>query len=267
MHISEHVQAELMRLHRSVSKHGNYQPLPGPLVDVLPPSGLEDPLWRSPRPQLELILHTRDRWQDQPFIVELGANTGYLTLSLASLLPEKPFVAIEANPDHARFIELAADVLDCRNIRVIPKAMTPYDVGLNFPQAALFDFNVAHHLGVDLKVAAVSGVASWWKQLSGWLSPPGLGPHYLQVGYSWGGDRQSLLHSPSDVSGFADEIRRRLPPGRFCSTHAIASQEGSALGFSYKEMESSRLTSSVDRTYLEHGLRGEYWRRPVFIVD
>src|SRR3546814_1231985 len=46
-----------------------------------------------------------------------GANTGFFTLSLAYAHPQAEFIAVEANANHARFIELVANYFEIRNVR------------------------------------------------------------------------------------------------------------------------------------------------------
>ena len=246
----------LAELAASSSKHGRYQPVPDFLKQAI--SGPEtNEKWRSPRLQLDLVRRFRPRWPDT--VVELGANLGYVSLSLAWEAPETRFIAIEATPPHAEFIRNVAELFEL-NIVVVPEMLRPTEVLDRYPEAALLDFNVAHHFGVDLEVEAIRTPEDWWQNLCSWIGPHATALRFLQIGFNWGGNKQTPLHDSTDPSGFARRVLEALPGN--ASVYCIKSD---VTGLSYQTIDVENLTSTIQVAYEAHGLTGEYFLRPIFV--
>lgn len=230
----------LAALAESVSKHGRYQPVPHFLEGVIPSPAINEK-WRTPKLQLDFV--RRFRPQFPKTVIELGANLGYVSLSLAMESPGTHFIAVEATPHHAEFIRTVADLFEL-DVAVVPEILRPADVMARYPDAVLLDFNVAHHFGVDLKVEGIRTPDDWWSSLSSY----------------WGGNKQMPLHDPADPSGFAQRILETLP--RNASTYCLMDDER---GLAYQVVDPSNLSKSIESTYQKHDLVGEYFRRPIFV--
>ena len=254
--ISPREARRLAELAATSSKHGRYQPVPDFLKQVISVPETNEK-WRSPRLQLDLVRRYRPRWPDT--VVELGANLGYVSLSLAWESPETRFIAIEATPPHAEFIRTVSELFEL-NISVVPELLRPTEVINRYPEAALLDFNVAHHFGVDLEVEEIRTPDDWWKNLSSWIGPNATALRFLQIGYNWGGNQQTPLHDSMDPYGFARRLLEVLPEN--ASTYCIKSDKNA---LSYQVIDIANLTSTIEATYQEHSLVGEYFRRPIFV--
>lgn len=238
----------------ATGKHASYQPLPDFLSDVFDGPKIDES-WRSTRPQLDLIRRFGPELPET--IIELGANLGFVSLSLAFEHPEKRIIAVEAHAQHAHFINTVAERYEL-NLTVINEATPPQRVMLQFPKAALLDFNVAHHFGVDLTSTRVHSSSEWWNALGEWIGPPSKSLRFLQIGYNWGGAKDRPLHDSQDVSGFADRILANLPS--HTALYCV-----SAPRFTFEQCAIDKLTPTVDDAYDKLGLVGEYWRRPIFV--
>ena len=98
------IKDELKILYADASKHSAYQNIPDFVSAELGYVETIDEGWRGDRSRLAFLNTKRqpapgERWMD------FGANTGFFVLSLAKDHPQTMFIAVEANPNHARFIE------------------------------------------------------------------------------------------------------------------------------------------------------------------
>lgn len=255
--IPKSVTGRLAELAAHSSKHGRYQPVPDFLKDIIPAPEIDEK-WRSPRLQLDLVRRLRPEWSST--VVELGANLGYVSLSLAWESPETQFIAIEATPPHAEFIRTVAELFEL-NIAVVPEMLKPAEVLNQYPEATLLDFNVAHHFGVDLKIREIRKPEDWWQNLPSWIEPPrSTALRFLQIGYNWGGSKQTPLHDSEDPGGFARRLLEVLPGN--ASTYCL---KGGASGLSYEIVDTANFKTAIEAAYREHNLVGEYYRRPIFV--
>ena len=157
------LKAELQRLYADSSKHSVYQNVPDFVSAELGYTETIDEGWRGDRQRLTFLAESRTPAKGETWL-DFGANTGFFALSLAHDFPQTAFLAVEANPDHARFIERVAHFFEMRNIEVIQRA-----VGLReLPTLPHSDFmlhlNVLHHAGHDFDAKLVpekSGFAEY----------------------------------------------------------------------------------------------------------
>lgn len=263
--ITSAVGERLARLYRSNIKHSNYQPVPELLRPWLPDPEI-DPQWRDPRPRLPLIRAALHQDPAGPAVVELGANTGYNTLTLAAELPARRFVAVEASRPHAEFVAECAELLELRNVTVVAEGMLPEQLSQRWPGSVILDFNVAHHLGTDIAVDAVTDVPSWWAVgLPRWLATAAAHPSYwFSVGYRMGGSRAHDLHDPDDPDGMLRRVREAAPPGLVLADVWAAVGDGRG-GVRYERHDPGVPSlNSVAAHETELGsYRGEYFRRPI----
>lgn len=255
--------ARLAALYAGNVKHANYQPIPDALAAHLPEPTI-DPLWRDPRPRLPLLRRGLHTDPTGPTVVELGANTGYNTLTLAAELPGRQFVAVEASAPHAEFITECARLLHLDNVTVIAEGMLPEEISRRWPGAEVLDFNVAHHLGVDIAVDGVHDVETWWSTgLPRWLAGADRHPWYwFSVGFRMGGARERELCDPDDVDGMVAAVLDRVPAGLELAQVWIAVGDGAAVRY-VEHPGGSGLSAVVQREQAAGHHRGEYFHRPI----
>lgn len=185
------IKEELKSLYGDASKHSTYQSIPDFVSQALGYSEVIDESWRGDRPRLAWLLASRaplagERWLD------FGANTGFFTLSLAHQFPGTQFTAVEANPNHARFIECVAKYFGMSNVEIVHRAMGLADL----PQLPISDcvlhLNVLHHAGHDFDSAMVpeKGRFADYAQRYLELLRNRTNDLVFQLGSNWGGDKR-----------------------------------------------------------------------------
>jgi hypothetical protein len=209
--VDRHVGEKLSELYKDNLKHGDYQPAPDYLLPFISHSKL-NPLWRDPRPRLVPVLKELVDLPDS-IVVEIGANSGYQSLELARAFPRHKIVAIEGSYSHSEFIKACADIEELENLSVVNSYITPRDVVYDFQEPIVLDFNVAHHLGSDLKNFGVSDTSTWWSSGIGeWLKGAERAAQYwFQCGFRLGGEKHRNLHDIGDPRGFVLKIIERSP--------------------------------------------------------
>lgn len=138
----------LHALYRDDSKHSVYQSVPAFVARALGYQEEIHSLWRSDAPRYD-YLAARLALPTGATVADIGANTGFFSLSLAHSRPDLRVVAYELNPRHAEFIRLTAEAFGLGGVQV--RAQSCDYEGLS----ALPDFdavlllNVVHHAGFD----------------------------------------------------------------------------------------------------------------------
>lgn len=270
---------ELHQLYSAHSKHSAYQNIPDFVSDALGYSEQIDERWRGDRPRLEWLLAKRppadgERW------IDFGANTGFFTLSLARQYPQTRFTAVEANPDHARFVTRVASCFDLRNVDVVDRAIGLDDLGTLPHCDVLLHLNVLHHAGHDFDRHQVRSADQF----------PAYARRYLetlrgradaivfQIGSNWGGDKKlPLVPADDDVqklrvfsgwlhaagwSQVSTACARHLDRIRYDDlTEAVTGALSS--GGQVSDAQLTRALSTFDLG----SFPGEFYRRPLFLCN
>ena len=195
------LKAELHKLYSDASKHSVYQNVPDFVSAELGYTETIDEAWRSDRPRLAYLTTHRipkagERWLD------FGANTGFFTLSLAKQYPDAFFTAVEANPNHAQFIERVARYFGMENVEVIHHAVGLQDLRELPHSDFLLHLNVLHHAGHDFDASAVPDKEAFPKYAQQYLTSLRARTHgmFFQMGSNWGGDKgQPLVGMHEDL--------------------------------------------------------------------
>lgn len=273
------IRDELKALYGDASKHSTYQSIPDFVSEALGYSEVIDEGWRGDRPRLAYLLSMRQP-ADGELWGDFGANTGFFTLSLAHRYPSTRFAAIEANPNHARFIRRIADHFGLGNVELIDRAVGLRELnGLpNFD--FLLHLNVLHHAGHDFDGDIVPTRSEFPDYAVRYLRA--LRPHasgmIFQLGSNWGGDkREPLIAVRDDVpklrlfsawletAGWRIEATaypRKAPDGRIDYRGLIAIDDrwpGQSLGESFETQDHPINTIDLD------AFPGEFYRRPLFL--
>jgi hypothetical protein len=195
------LKSELQKLYADASKHSVYQNIPDFVSAELGYTETIDENWRSDRPRLAYMLASRPPAAGESWL-DFGANTGFFTLSLARQFPQTRFVAVEANPNHARFIARVAQYFGMSNVEVIERAVALADLHELPHSDCLLHLNVLHHAGHDFDADLVperSGFPDYARRYLGLLRGRA-NAMFFQMGSNWGGDkRQPLVGVREDV--------------------------------------------------------------------
>ncbi len=211
---TQHV-AELRRLYLDGTKHSCYQNVPRFLSPHIDLSEKLQPLWRDDVPRLDLVREYFD-FRQLASVVDVGANTGYFSLSLAFDHPNLEVTAIEGHAGHAEFIAEVADLAGLGNIKVVNRYVDQQTDPELLDSEVVLHFNVLHHLGVDnpdnidspgqfFPVAAQS--LSRAHHEGAWL--------VLQMGFNWGGDKKKPIVALDDDIGKLRYLERLADAARF----------------------------------------------------
>lgn len=271
------LKAELHKLYSDASKHSVYQNIPDFVSAELGYAESIDESWRSDRPRLEHLLATRvpsegERW------IDFGANTGFFTLSLARKFPKTLFVAIEANPNHARFIERVTEYFEMENVKVIQRAVGLVDLATLPKTDFLLHLNVLHHAGHDFDVPDVPQKEAFPKYAQRYLSAlrERTSGMFFQVGSNWGGDKnQPLVGARDDLAKLEMFAYWLCNAGWKLSSISYPSIDGNRQARYYSMPSNERRVlnekgfsrevgqSLLDR-YSLNDFPGEFYRRPLF---
>lgn len=201
------IEQELNMLYAKEGKHSSYQRL-HPL--------LERKMGLAPATRRNQLEEARARWMSRQLdfqgrsVCDIGANTGYFSIAAAEAGACK-VTAFEANPEHARFLRLAmnllyptgrVDVRECAyECGATSSPNTTADIGLFL--------NVLHHLGDDFGSAtdAVFARAAMTTMLT--CMADGFEWLFFQIGYNWKGARNLPLFTSGtkqDVVSFLEGV-------------------------------------------------------------
>ncbi len=274
------LREELHRLYADASKHSRYQSVPDFVSEALGYQEAIDQGWRGDRPRLAYLAERHrpkagERWGD------FGANTGFFTLSLAHRHPDSHFVAIEANPNHARFIRQIVEQFGLGNVEVLEA-----EIGLRtLPRLPRMDFllhlNVLHHAGSDFDADLVGSVEDFPEYAARYLtSLRGRARRMLfQLGSNWGGDRRRpLVGRREDVAklrlfaGWLDAAGWRIESVAYPTRAPGGEVRYRDLAFSHERQETwlryqdDDLEAEIDSCGLGT-FPGEFYLRPIFICE
>src|SRR3546814_246946 len=111
------------------------------------------------------------------------------------------FIAVEANANHARFIELVANYFEIRNVRVLNRAVGLFDLPTLPHSDFMLHLNVLHHAGHDFDTKHISDISSFQNYSRRYLASLRriTDAMLFQIGSNWGGDRkQPLVEARAD---------------------------------------------------------------------
>ena len=203
----EDIKTELRTLYERSSKHGQYQALPAPLAEKLGFQFKINEEWRGDRTRYPAIREYVEKNRIRS-ILDVGANTGFFSLSLNNDLPYLEVTACELNKVHARIITILSE-LGGYQVKVTD---TPADLQ-HLGQFGYFDcvlhLNILHHAGHDFDAALVPDRDAFSEYATKYLERlKGMaGRVVFQMGYNWRGDKTLPLVPKDDQAGKVDLTR------------------------------------------------------------
>lgn len=197
---------DIKSLYADASKHAQYQPLPDFMGEE---RLLAQPKYRHFKlcQQRLDLLRQSGVLEGAGKLLDVGANIGYFSLSLAQKNPELTVASLEPNAYFCHLIDHVKSAYRLDNLRVLNDG---YSTSLEFDQhydIGLF-FNVLHHGGAEFDQHLMGSVADWFgyfektlKQLSGSIEQL-----VVQMGFNWGGDKAQPIHPSDDPMGFSKKM-------------------------------------------------------------
>jgi hypothetical protein len=214
-------------------------------------------------------------------LADVGANTGFFTLSLAHRYHHLFVSAYEPNPNHARLIRILAKSFGIANVKAVPKGVSLGNSNRVGKHDAVLHLNVLHHAGFDFDPELPREMSHFTEYSVRYLS--GLGKRFgwmiFQMGSNWGGDKSRPLIARDDHAGKLIYFSSLLVKGGWelvKIAYPLRTESGeivyrnlpaelvNSLNFDPESVESRHLDSEISRFNLDQ-FPGEFYKRPMFI--
>ena len=271
----------LQALYHDDTKHANYQNIPAFVRDAMGYSESIDEGWRGDTARYRLILDELQIGSNQ-VIGDVGANTGFFTLSLAHANPQSRFVAYETNANHVDFVRLIADAFEMTNVTVLPTAVDLAGIDRLSQHDVLLHLNVLHHAGHDFDRALVDSTDGFFDYAVDYLRRlrHKTAALVFQMGSNWGGDKATPIVPVRDDCGKIMLTQRLFAEAGWRVTSiAMATHQEDAVVYrrlpaellevierNSAATEIPQLTTFVDDLDLDR-FPGEFYRRPIFFCQ
>lgn len=192
---------QLRALYFDGTKHAVYQRLPDFVAEELGVDMPVDETWRGVSARYRNLLDTLDFGRIGS-VGDVGANTGFFSLSLAHRFPGTKFIAYEVNPDFCTFINIVSEHFRLGNLETRELLIDLSGLGRLEFHDVLLAFNVLHHAGVDFDCGAVDlpAFASYARRFLAGLRAR-CRVLVFQMGFNWGGDKKHPIVSLDDDAG------------------------------------------------------------------
>jgi hypothetical protein len=270
--------AKLDSLYHDQTKHAVYQDVPDFVREALGYAVATNEQWRGVGSRWEYMRTHLDFTHER--VLDVGANTGFFTLSLAKAHPTAVCTALEGNSNHAEFIQEVAAHFNLHNVRILRQ----YLDFASLEQLGLYDTvllnNVLHHAGVDFDRGLVQTRQKLFDYLVDYLGK--LKNHcrrlVFQMGYNWGGNKQQPVVALADDPGKCLYVSRALRQagwnlaalalpyridGRMPVEHRDAPKDVvDAANAGDEVLLRKRIEQTLDPAVPEFS---EFYRRPIFV--
>lgn len=247
------IKRRLVELYQATSKHSNYQALPSLLQKEI--GDKIEAKTRHEKERLDYIASALDVAGKS--ILDIGGNSGYFTLELASMGARLHYY--EGNKAHAEFVALAALYLGIPSDRLnATNAYYSFDglQGDSYDVALLL--NVLHHVGDDFGDKAITiekardaiiGALRRLSKIASFL--------VFQMGFNWKGDSRYCL--------FREGTKREMID--FVLKGTAGFYDVRKIGVPEKRTDGAIFYCDLnDRNIERDDSLGEFLNRPLFIL-
>jgi hypothetical protein len=269
-------------LYAAGNKHDNYQNLPLFVQERLGFNVQIDENWRGDTARFNFF-EKELNFQRGETVIDVGANTGFFTLSLAHRFPEAKFIACEMNPDHVDFIREIATHFDMNNVDAATVAVDMGSIKEIPASDYVLHFNVLHHAGVDFDKGQVEGEKDFFGYATSYLQALRQKTNNIvfQMGYNWGGNKlKPIVPLQDDLAKLTYTLKLFLYSGWSVDEVALCSRENGVLTYHkipagvrnnlFAVSENGGEADEATTQYLA-GLSleklSEFYRRPIFTVS
>jgi hypothetical protein len=191
--------AHLRSLYRDGSKHAVYQNIPRFVSEEIGYFETINETWRGDTARYAYLKQVLP-WAELASVADIGANTGFFTLSLAHEFPGKRFAAYELNANHCGLMRAVQGHFSMANVEVHNEGLTAGTVD-TLPQYDLMILlNVLHHMGADFDRQEPVDPENFRGHALAMLRQLRHKTRYLalQVGYNLWGDKAQPIVDPAD---------------------------------------------------------------------
>lgn len=271
--------AKLQQFYNDHSKHANYQNIPEFVKKAIGYSETINEEWRGDTARYNYILKEID-FPVGAVVGDIGANTGFFTLSLSYFLQKAQFIAYEANLNHAEHINLIKDYFQIDNILIKNKMIDINDI-ISLPNHdILLHMNVLHHAGYDFDKHLNKTLKDFEAYALEYLAilRPKTTILVFQMGSNWGGSKMKPIIPPDhDTEKIRFISRILLRAGWRIRKIAMATRDADK-NILYRNLP-DEITDRINNCVAVSDLKGivkeykleqfvgEFYRRPFFICE
>ncbi|MCC3862837.1 DUF1698 domain-containing protein [Terrisporobacter petrolearius] len=196
---------ELRSLYEDGSKHSVYQNIPQFVSERIGYKVQLDENWRGDETRLKYIEKFLKNINYNS-IGDIGANTGYFSLSLANEMKNKKVISYEINKNHVDFISTIKENFDLKNIQIINEGVNLEKVDDLKELDIYMLLNVIHHAGVDFDVDLGVNNINFKQYAKQYLEKLRNKCRVLifQMGYNHGGNKLNPIVSPNEIKEMFD---------------------------------------------------------------
>lgn len=274
------LKEKLEALYNDGSKHSRYQNIPEFVRNELGYTETIDENWRGDTARFT-YLTKKLQFGEGKSVGEIGANTGFFTLSLAHANPTSTFYAYEINPTHAAFIQDIGESFQMKNLVVMAQGVDMEGIALMEQHDILLNYNVLHHAGVDFDTNKIASVEEYEMYATEYLKRMAgkTKTMVFQIGSNWGGNKQKpIIPLSDDAEKIAFNARLFKNAGWTIVDIALHSRLSGSL--EYRALSADVLEHinacivGEEKALIENLVDlsefpgfSEFYRRPIFIVE
>jgi hypothetical protein len=271
----ENLKQQLTILYQDHSKHSQYQNIPEFVKETI---GYSEPIneeWRGDTARYQCIVAAIEKLTPSS-ICDVGANTGFFSLSLAQRFPEIAVTAFEGNPNHVEFMKLIKEAFSLGNIEIKNYYIDDEGIGELGQYDMMLHLNVLHHAGVDFdkEKATYTNLQNY---LITYLKKVRQNAKTMvfQMGYNWGGNKQKPIVELQDDYGklrYSADVFAKAGWEIQAIAHVI--KDGSLAYKNYPSQFSQVISHGGQNEALLEYIRSqqlqcfsEFYRRPIFLLN
>lgn len=274
------LKEKLEALYNDGSKHSRYQNIPEFVRNELGYTETIDENWRGDTARFTYLTETL-QFGEGKSIGEIGANTGFFTLSLAHANPASTFYAYEINPTHAAFIQDIGESFQMKNLVVKAQGVDMEGIALMETHDILLNYNVLHHAGVDFDSDKLASVEDYEAYATEYLKRMSSKTKKMvfQIGSNWGGNKlKPIIPLSDDAEKVAFNARLFKNSGWNILDISLHTRMNGTLAY---RAVSAEILDQINRCPIgeekklieklvdlsEFPSFSEFYRRPIFIVE
>jgi hypothetical protein len=274
------LQENLRQLYNDQSKHANYQNIPTFIREALGYSETINEEWRGDTARYQLLQRLVD-FPSLAAVGDVGANTGFFTLSLAHQFPATRFIAYESNPNHANFMQQIAAHFQMANVDVQTTAVDLSGLSTLPSHDLMLHLNVLHHAGHDFDRPLVPDVPAFDAYGRSYLTQLAAKTKalFFQMGSNWCGNKATPIIPATEDAAKIFYLARLFRESGWQIAQVALTTRNAAGEIVYELMpeETTAVLNQPDTTVRQTAVAdfvhtcnpdqfvGEFYRRPIFL--
>jgi len=269
---------KLKALYSDNSKHSRYQNIPAFVRQELGYTETINENWRGDTARYNYLLSQFD-FTKEMIIGDIGANTGFFSLSLAHKYPNLKIYAYECNPKHVEHIEIIKDYFSISNLYVEQEMLNLKNIDNLKHHDLIINFNVLHHAGVDYDQDIVN-LENFESYATSYLAKlrEKSKKMIFQMGYNWGGNKQKPIIEVNDGIGFIFLVTELFSEAKYNLEKIVLFNHkskqyvdigGSLINNLKIQANVNELSKNFYDIFQEIDFykNSEFYKRPIFIVE